>query len=389
MARIYLDARAPSGGMSGVDRYCRDLIPELAAQAPQHEFTVIRSRDASEPRLSLLGNLREVAIGGGRGALPLLMSRPQLRGLFRAIGPPDVYHSLFHLLPFGVRRGRTAPKRVVVTLHDLIWIDYARQVERTALAAAWRRRLALTAIPYALRAADHIICNSEATARSADRWVRRDRCTAIHMGVSQEFFALRTGSETDDGCKPERPYIAAFGVPKAYKNIRCLVQAFATLAQTWPAPRLVLIGGNGNAGRDIQRAGLSERVIVLRDVRDPELRDVIRRAEVLVVPSIVEGFGLPVAEAMALGTPVVVSNTPALCEVAGNAAQAFEASNPTELAELLTKVLGDERLRAEMAARGRLRSSQFTWAHAAKRTLAVYENLLGLDCAVATESPHA
>lgn len=371
-----------------MDRYCRDLIPELAAHAPQHEFTIIRSREVAEPRLALPGNTREVAIGGGRGALRLLMSRPHLRGLFRSIGPPDVYHSLFHLLPFGVRRGRTAPKRVVVTLHDLIWIDYARQVERTALAALWRRRLALTAIPYALRAADHVICNSEATARSADRWVRREHCTAIHLGVGHEFFASRIGLETDDGRKTERPYVAAFGIPKAYKNIRCLVRAFATLREAEPALRLVLIGGDGNAGRDIQRAGLAERVIVLREVGDPELRDVIRRAEVLVVPSIVEGFGLPVVEAMALGTPVVVSNIPALCEVAGNAAQTFEASNPTELAGVLIRLLRDERLRAEMAARGRLRSSQFTWAHAAKRTLAVYDHLLGLECA-ATESPHA
>jgi glycosyltransferase involved in cell wall biosynthesis len=80
---------------------------------------------------------------------------------------------------------------------------------------------------------------------------------------------------------------------------------------------------------------------------------------------------------MALGTPVVISNAPALREIAANAALAFEASDPTELAQVLARLLADERLRAEMVARGRLRSSEFTWARAAARTLAVYDQLMG------------
>jgi glycosyltransferase involved in cell wall biosynthesis len=105
---------------------------------------------------------------------------------------------------------------------------------------------------------------------------------------------------------------------------------------------------------------------------------------VFVVPSTVEGFGLPVGEAMALGTPVVVSNTPALREVAGDAALAFEASDPTQLAKALTRLLADENLRREMAARGQRRASQFRWPQAAARTLALYDLLLGSQRVIAT-----
>jgi glycosyltransferase involved in cell wall biosynthesis len=378
MARIYLDARAASSVASGIYRYCSGLIPELAAQAPSHEFIVIRLHETTAPFTSA-ANVREVTMGRVRGALPLLMSTPQLRRLFGAAGPADVYHALFHLLPFGARR--RGVNKVVVTLHDLIWIDHAREVERNPLAAAWRRRLALTAIPYALRSADHVICDSEATARGAARWVAAERCTAVHLGVGPDFFAPAIGEAASGAPTPSRPYIAAFGVAKAYKNIRCLVQAFAALREERPDLRLILIGGDGGVPTIAPSAKRSDGIVVMRAVSDPAVREIIRSAEAFVLPSTVEGFGLPVIEAMALGTPVIVSDIPALREVAGDAAIAFDAADPGQLAQALRTVLASEDLARQMAARGRLRARAFRWSDTAARTLAVYEELLGTDAA--------
>jgi glycosyltransferase involved in cell wall biosynthesis len=370
VARIYLDARAVSGP-SGLNRYCEGLIPQLAAQAPFHELIVVRLERAPGPPYVEARNVREVRVPGVTGTLPLLASRRTLARVFAEHGPPDLLHSLFHVLPFGIRAVRRAPPRIVITLHDLIWVDYARQVEPTLLHAWWRRRLGSTAIRYALATADHVLCNSEATRRAAERWVETGRTSIVYHGVGEPFFAAGTG-ERGGGAPPS---IAAFGVAKPYKNVACVVRAFARMAPARPELQLMLIGGDGGARDLIAHLGLADRVRITGSVDDTELRALIRRAAVFVVPSLVEGFGLPVLEAMALGTPVVVSDVPALREVAGDAALAFDPREPASLAAALTNVLDDERLSSRMSAAGTGWARQFDWARTAEQTLAIYERV--------------
>jgi glycosyltransferase involved in cell wall biosynthesis len=373
MARIYLDARAASSPRSGVGRYVGGLVPELAVQAPHHEFVVLRPHDV--PPVSSAPNVLDVPVRGTRGTLPLVMSAGKLHRMFERYGTADVYHALFHLVPFGVRRGPARPRRIVVTLHDLIWIDYARQVEPNVVAAAWRRRLALLTIPYALRVADHVLCNSHVTSESAGRWVPPARRTVVHLGVSDVFFEHGNISTTPlDG-----DYIAAFGVPKAYKDIACLVRAFARVRTERPNLRLVLIGGDGGVTHEIRRAGLMPAVTVVRDAQDDEVRALIRRAKAFVVPSLVEGFGLPSLEAMALGTPAIVSSAPALREVTGDAALWFSAGDSDALAAVLSKLLGDADLQRRLSDVGRRHVASFRWSRAAAGTLAIYEPLLARE----------
>jgi glycosyltransferase involved in cell wall biosynthesis len=376
MARIYLDARPLSRPVSGFGRYCRELIPELVAQAPHHEFVMIHPGQKTENETHVFSeNVRELVLCG-RGTGSLLASAPRVRALFRRCGTPDLYHSLFHLLPIGVRRGAMAPDHVIVTLHDLIWIDYSRETERTRLAALWRRNLGSMAIRYALQQADHVICDSEATLREAERWISRARCTPIHLGVGREFFTDSEPIDREDPHEARSRYFAAFGVPKAYKNIGCLVRAFSVLVRNWPTSRLLLIAGDGGARHEIERYGLEQSVTIVNSPTDAQVRDVIRHAEALVVPSLVEGFGLPVLEAMALGTPAVVSRAPALLEVAGDAALAFDTTDPADLAAVLSRLLADRSLRAELARRGIERARKFTWRRTAAATLAVYDRVL-------------
>jgi glycosyltransferase involved in cell wall biosynthesis len=312
---------------------------------------------------------------GGRGSIALALSRPRLTSAFRTHGPADVYHALFHVVPYGIRVGRHAPPRVVVTLHDLIWIDHAKQVASRPLHAAWRRRVGTSLIPYALTIADHVICNSETTALGADRWIPPERRSVVYMGVDEAFLA-RPAYEPRNEATHGAPYLTAFGVPKPYKNIACLVEALAMVRREHPALRLVLLGGDGGVQADIQRLGLQAVVDVRRNLRDEELRDVVRSAQVHVVPSLVEGFGLPVIEAMALGTPVVTSDAAALREVAGEAAPSFAATNPTALAAVLSRLLADQDTRRAFSVAGVERAGRFTWRLTAARTLAVYDRVL-------------
>jgi len=370
MARIYLDARAAGSATSGVGRYGHALVDELSRQSSRHEFIVIAGHGLAT---QLRGRGVQCAEVGGSGSVGLALSRLLLTAAFRTHGPADVYHALFHVVPYGIRRGTHAPPRVIVTLHDLVWIDHAKQVDPRPLQAAWRRRVGTSLIPYALTVADHVICNSDATALAATRWLPSDRRSVVHMGVDQAFL---TAGETRHEATHGSPYITAFGVPKPYKNIACLVRALAVVRRDHPGVRLVLLGGDGGVHAEIVRLGLQSAVDVRRNVSDTELRDVVRGAEVHVVPSLVEGFGLPVIEAMALGTPVVTSDAAALREVAGDAAPSVCATDPDALAAVIARLLDDASLRSAFSIAGLERARRFTWGQTAVDTLAVYDRVL-------------
>ena len=380
MAQIYLDAWGMHGGPSGLNRYCRSLIPELVGRSPQHQFTILRPPGESGHRQPLVpsASAREIILAHRSSDIALVLSRPLLGRLFRRYGPPDLLHSLFHLLPLGIRRGALAPKRVVVTLHDTIWIDHADLVEHNWAAAAIRRQFARAAIPYALRTADHVICNSSTTAARAAEWVDSHRTTAVHLGVGPDFYQTTEPpvSVVPALVRSGVPYIAALGVRKAYKNIDCLLQAFVIARASLAHLHLVLIGGDGGTRRLMRRLETEDAVTVTRPLADAELRSVIAHARLFVVPSLAEGFGLPVIEAMALGTPVAIAAIAALREVGGDAAAGFDPHNPASLAEAIERVVCNQAAYDSLAARGRIRASTFSWSTAAALTLAIYDRLL-------------
>jgi glycosyltransferase involved in cell wall biosynthesis len=380
MARIYLDTWCMNSESSGMGRYGRGLIPALVAAAPRHEFIILRpaghaTRGPLIPPSPPVAS-REVFMRRPRPDWTTVLAQPLLARVFSRYGRPDIYHSLFHVLPVGLRSGRFAPRRIVVTLHDLIWIDHAHDAGQNWLAAEWLERFGRAAIPYALRTADHVICGSDATSNRAAAWLTADRKTTVHYGIEDAWLVPAAAPAAASPAAASPPYIAAFGVPKPYKNIALLVRAFARLRQRRPDVHLVLIGGDGGAGPQIRSAKLDAHVTVTGSLNDGDLRALVSGARVFVVPSLVEGFGLPALEAMALGTPLVISDTEALREVAGDAALRFDAADPAQLADVIIRALEDEALGRELAARGRVRAARFRWSRAAAQTLAVYDLVL-------------
>ncbi|HLY27042.1 MAG TPA: glycosyltransferase family 1 protein, partial [Aggregatilineales bacterium] len=175
----------------------------------------------------------------------------------------------------------------------------------------------------------------------------------------------------------QRPFILAVGTLQPRKNYARLIRAFAQIGEADLA--LVIAGGRGwlydEIFAEVQRLGLGPRVIFPGFVADQDLPALYSAAAVLAYPSIYEGFGLPILEAFACGTPVVSSNASCLPEVAGDAALLIDPTDVAALAEALTRALTDTALRAQLTAAGLARAQQFTWQAAAQQLLAEYRAL--------------
>ena len=178
---------------------------------------------------------------------------------------------------------------------------------------------------------------------------------------------------------PER-FLLHVGTLQPRKNIPLLLDALAQLGPD--APPLLLVGGKGWLYEDIfdrvMTLGLRDRVHFAGYVDDDELPLWYNAATALVFPSLYEGFGLPIVEALACGTPVVAADTSSLPEAGGAAARYFDPADPADLAAKLVEVLGDNDLRDRLRADGPIQATRFSWARAGQETAAVYERALGL-----------
>ncbi|QDG52595.1 glycosyltransferase family 4 protein [Persicimonas caeni] len=379
MARIYLDARNITETPAGVARYALSLIPELVRQAPQHEFIVIRHSSNREP-IEVLGyRLKEVFVDRPIDNMEnFLLGAGPLKRVFREHGAPDIYHDLFHILPVGLRRGRSGASKIVVTLHDLVWIDYPHQSQPTWLQAEAIRAFASAAIPYALKTADHVICVSEPTAQRARPWLRRGHFTTVYHGVTPEFFRP---APPPTGVLPklvqnETPYIVAIGNGKPYKNLNRLIDAFARVRPELDAGHLVLVGNCEALRPQIEWSQVAEHVTLTGFLSDDELRQVLGHARMFVFPSLVEGFGLPVLEAMAMGVPTVVSDLEPMRTVAANGGLKVDPHNTGEMADAIRRVMTHDSLYNSLVDRGQRRAAEFRWPLTARKTLQVYSKVL-------------
>lgn len=384
MARIYLDARNITENPAGVARYALSLIPQLVHLAPQHEFVVIRHASNRDPipgahRLSAINRWVETFVDCPIDNMQnFALGAPVLRQVFRQFGPPDLFHDLFHILPRGIRWAAPGAK-IVVTLHDLVWLEHPHESQPTWLKAESIRAFARMAIPYALKTADHVISVSEPTARRARRWLQAGRYTTIPHGVAPAFFDPHPppSPEVVGHLAPGTPWVVAIGNAKPYKNLDRLIDAFARARPALGGAKLVLIGDCGALGGAIAWSGAGEDIIRTGILDDIELRRVLGHARCFVFPSLVEGFGLPILEAMAMGIPTIVSDLEPMRSIAGDAALPVDPYHSGALAQAIIKLMTDDDAHRHYAQAARQRAALFTWPQTARQTLAVYEKLLG------------
>jgi glycosyltransferase involved in cell wall biosynthesis len=287
---------------------------------------------------------------------------------------PDLLHSLDHVAP------AWGPWRSVVTLHDLAFLLYPGT--HTASSRAY-----YAATGESVRRAERVIAVSQRTASDAVRLLGVDpaRIRVVHEAAAPGFaprprdglaaLAQRLGFDADPG----RPYVLFVGTLEPRKNVPLLFEAFALLRREVDA-QLLLVGARGWLDEPIMaahgRSGVGEAARFLGHLNEEDLALLYSHAGVFVLPSLYEGFGLPVLEAMACGAPVVCSNAGPLPEVAGDAAVLLKPEDPMAWAVALRDVLTQPRTADELRRRGFHRTHEFDWEKTAVATREVYREAL-------------
>jgi glycosyltransferase involved in cell wall biosynthesis len=330
------DARGPE--LRGWGRYTRELVAALRRAAAGGELDLVALED------------------GGPGP-ELAFEQLRLPRVLRQLGA-DVVHTPNCFLP--LRR----PCPGVVTVHDLAFEQYPEDFARTT---GWKYR---TFTPRAVRSAERVIVDSE--------FCRRD--VVERYGADPErirTIPLAPSLARGDAEPPPGPYLLAVGDVRRKKNLVRLVEAFRIARGRGLPHRLVLAGAEAGAGGAIREAAGDAPVELTGYVADDRLDALMRGADLLVHPSLYEGFGLVLLEAMARGCPVACADTTALPETAGGAAELFDPADRESIAAAIGRVAGDPARRAELAERGRARAAGFSWDATASATLAVYRELVG------------
>lgn len=238
------------------------------------------------------------------------------------------------------------------------------------------------------RKADHIVTVSEFSRNEIMQalGVPGSRITVIPCGVGSEFVSRSTPLERLEVSKALRiqpPFLLYVGNLKPHKNVPALLRAFAELCKKRFRHSLLIVGDDARCKDSVldecRRLGIADRTTLVPYVPQRLLPRVYAAADILVMPSTLEGFGLPVLEAMACGTPVVTSRAASLPEVAGDAAVYFDPASPEELSTQIERVLESPELQTCLKKKGIERAKQFSWRQSANRHLELYGQLLGVN----------
>jgi glycosyltransferase involved in cell wall biosynthesis len=356
------------GATGGMETYARELIPELVAAAPEHRFTAFVSREgaAVEGPWHDLDACVVVPVNSSNRVAWVRGEQQLLAPLARRAGV-ELLHSLASTAPVW------GSFRRVTTIHDLIY----RLVPQAhpGLRSLGMRVL----VPLAARRSDRIIVPAASTRDDLSRLlgVAPERVDVVPHGVgstppatplSERQIRERLGAG-------DRPIVLTVSAKLAHKNLIRLISALASIPAE-QRPLLVLPGyptAHEQELREHARAlGIESDVRLLGWVSGAELEALYGAATCFVFPSLAEGFGLPVLEAMARGVPVACSARGALAEVAGDAALLFNPLEESEIAQAIRRLIDDRDEAARLAAAGRERAARFSWQAAAAGTLAAY-----------------
>jgi glycosyltransferase involved in cell wall biosynthesis len=369
---IGLDCRYVNSHPSGIGEVAAALAAYLPVLAPEYDFVILKHPGHREP-LSTASNVREMVVTSAANGPSTLLWLPRvadLRGL-------SLFHAPANIQPGGL----TIP--CVTTVHDIMWLNHPDwcnpswwgKVERHFYSHGIRRAFARSAA---------IATVSEATRQEIlKKWPQlEDRITVTRSGVSPEFAPVAPDRQllAEAGLDPRRRFCLVIGQYAPYKNHECAIAAFAAAFPTRSDIDLVLVQRRGqNAERLRHQAatlGIGARVHFLAPTRREVLIQLYCAAELLLHPSLCEGFGNPVAEAMACGCPVITSDLSAMPEVAGGAALLVNPRDIAALAAALQRVLADEAFRKMLRERGLQRARELDWRDFAKANLAIYRRVL-------------
>jgi glycosyltransferase involved in cell wall biosynthesis len=372
--RVLLDATSLPSKPAGVGQYVLALVSELAARPEEIELHVAtKARDRSILFERAPGAVFH-SVGLRSRPARLLWEQTSLPRLARRLAV-RVVHGPHYTLPFRL----SAPG--VVTFHDPTFFTNPELHERTKV--TYFTRMARLGLARATR----VITVSEYARLAAIQQGggRPDRVNVVHLGVDHGRYGPSGDTAVDERLRGrlrvERPYLLWLGTVEPRKDLPSLVMALASLVREGATQSLVIAGQRGWGSSELERAiegsGIAERILPVGYVSEDEKIALYRGADALVYPSIAEGFGLPVLEAMACGCPVITTTGSAPEEIGGEAVELVPPRDPEQLRVAIERVLGDPHRRVWLRQAGLERARRFSWERTATGTLETYRLAAG------------
>ncbi len=378
MSHFIFDARTAIDQFPGIGRYVRNLTAALAPLLSADEQLTLLSNPAANATSGALHSgaadgalARTVAASSSpfsiaqQWRIPLLLKRMQS-------GDPTLYHSPYFVMPYHTGLP------TVLTFYDIIPLRYPHMVP---LKGRLFYRLATT---LALRAASRVFTISEAARSDLTRNFRvpSSRVTVTPLAAGAQFRpqSIAEAQRTRDKYGLPASFILYVGINKPHKNLPTLIDAYAQLSARIVLPLVIAGAWDERYPQPRQRAEhhqVGDAVRFLGPVNEADLPALYSAATMFVFPSLYEGFGLPVLEAMACGTPVACSNAASLTEFSGEAARLFNPHSVIEIKDAIADLLEDAPQRARRSEQGLAQASRFSWQATAAATLHAYRELLG------------
>lgn len=341
---------------TGISTYANNILPQLQQLEPtllisqeRESYSCYRIPDNMTPAHGTKGHLRRLL--WIQFKLPKIYKNLKSRLLFSPLPEAPVFSGC----------------RYVVTVHDLIPLRFSKPFSR--LTAYFRY-----GVPLVLEQAEHIMCDSMATARDVMNFfnIPDEKITVVPLAYDAENFRFLN--------LPMQNYFLYIGRHDPYKNLHRLVEAFAAIAEDLDCELWIAGPQDGQYTPElvahIKELGLTKRVKFLGYVAYEKLPVLINQAIALVLPSLWEGYGLPLLEAMACGTPAIASNRSSLPEVAGDAAILIDPYNVGEIADAMRAIILQTNLRARLRELGLARASQFSWAKTGQMVAEILQRYL-------------
>ncbi len=347
---------------SGIGVYLKNLIPLLVDKRAAYRFNLL----GNSPYLASLPWTQTKQVNIIHCDVPIYSITEQWWVPKKIPRASALFWSPHYNIPLNYKGA------LLVTVHDVL------HLARPEFVGGWQRRLyAKFMFATLAERASAVLCDSDFTRRELARLTERpiDNITIAHLGVEAAWFKA-----AQRGPKPHpKPYLIFVGNVKPHKNLINLLRAFELILDRIPHDLVIVGKESGFRTGDVavveKARAMGKRVMLTGEVDDAVLQQYVAHAEMLVLPSLYEGFGLPALEAMACGCPVLASDIPVLREVCGEAVLYCDPLAPHDIAEKIATLIENTTLRAALIAQGDTRVRRFSWEKCAEQTLQVIDRL--------------
>lgn len=375
--RIGIDASVTTyNEKAGIGNYAFNLIKNLALIDKDNDY-VLFYNFGLRGKGKVLGinqsNFTEKKIRIPNRILHPLWSKLNFPSIEVIIGEIDVFHSPSFILP-PFKKARS-----IVTVHDLSFKFFPEDYPKDFCKYYERE------VPLSARRADLVITDSKSSKDDIVRWLNipENKIRVIYLAVDERFRKVKDElllKEIEQKFNIDRKFILSVGTLQKRKNLLRLIEAFYDFMKIVQEDYILVFVGKQEypleeVSRIVQEYGLEKKIIFTNYVPDEDLPALYSSASLFVFPSLYEGFGMPILESMACGTPVITSNVSSMPEVAGDAAILVNPEGREELAYAMQKVLTNSSLRERMIKKGEEQVKLFSWKKTAEQTLAVYKEV--------------